>query len=194
MTEREKFTIIISNEIVKPSDAIIYLEGDGDNRVNKVIELYKNGFGKYIVFSGGVNNVSSGCYPYTNVVPLFLKSGIEENKIIGEIKSQNTKEQAGEVIKLCIKHNWKRIIIVASHYHQYRAYLTFLKAIIENGCDILIYNSPAKELEWFTETGWGKRIELLEQEFEKIEIYTAKGDLASYTEAINYQKWKEEKI
>lgn len=41
MTEREKAIAFIDNDIIKPSDAIILLEGDGLNRYPKAVELYK---------------------------------------------------------------------------------------------------------------------------------------------------------
>jgi hypothetical protein len=34
-------------------------------------------------------------------------------------------------------------------------------------------------------------VKCLEAEFVRIENYTAKGDLATFAEAIEYQKWKE---
>ena len=41
MTECEKFISVVDNDILKPSDAIILLEGDGLNRYQKAVELYK---------------------------------------------------------------------------------------------------------------------------------------------------------
>ena len=102
----------------------------------------------------------------------------------------NTHEQAVEVIQIAKNNSWKRIILVGTHYHQYRAYLTFLKEVIDSKSDIIIYNAPAKT-KWFRNDGWGKRIDLLDQEFDRIENYTKLGHLATYNEAIEYQLWKE---
>ena len=33
---------LVDNDILRPSDAIILLEGDGLNRFRKAVELYKN--------------------------------------------------------------------------------------------------------------------------------------------------------
>ena len=87
--------------------------------------------------------------------------------------------------------NWKKIILVASHEHQYRAYLTFLRQIIDSKSKIVLYNAPARDLKWFVDDGWGIRIDRLENEFNRIEKYLALGHLANFDEAIEYQKWKE---
>jgi hypothetical protein len=57
---------------------------------------------------------------------------------------------------------------------------------------LVIYNAPVRNLSWFSETGWGRRIDRLEQEFERIEKYEKLGHIATFDEVINYQKWKEE--
>jgi len=194
MTEVEKFIALVDNDLIKPSDAIILLEGDGLNRVNKTVELYKNKYANIIVFSGEIDNPGYGSYIAKKVLPVLLSKGIPEGSIIHESRSTNTREQAVEVIKLSIKNNWKRIILVASHYHQYRAYLTFLKVLHEQKLNLIIYNAQAKDLKWFEETGWGKRIDLLENEFKRINEYSKLNHIASYQSAIEYQIWKEEQI
>ena len=81
---------------------------------------------------------------------------------------------------------------MASGFHQPRAFLTFLRAMKEAGLKIQIFNAPAKGLPWFKKTSLGKtRLELLEEEFAKIEKYAKEGHLVPLQEAINYQKWKE---
>ncbi len=127
-------------------------------------------------------------------MPLILKTGFPADCLIHEDKSLNTREQAIEICKLALKHNWSRLILVASSEHQYRAYLTFLKEIIDSKSKVLLYNSPVKNLKWFTESDWGVRMNRLEQEFHKIEKYGLMGHLANFEEAISYQKWKEEQV
>ena len=80
-------------------------------------------------------------------------------------------------------------MLIASNYHQYRAYLTFLKCMEDANLLIEIMNAPAR-LKWFEENNWGRRIEILDLEFEKIEKYSH--HLSTYEKAIEYQKWKEQ--
>jgi uncharacterized SAM-binding protein YcdF (DUF218 family) len=194
LTPKEKFIVLLNNDLLKPANAIILLEGDGDSRVEKTVELYKNDFAKTVVFSGGIYKPETGCIPSEFILPLLIKKGINNKDIILENKSQNTREQAVEVIDLAIEKNWRSIILVASHYHQFRAFLTFLQVLKEKKCEMIIYNAPASNLSWFSETCWGERANLLDLEFEKIEKYALKGHIASYEHAIGYMKWKEKII
>lgn len=191
ITVREKFIAIVNNDICEESDAIVLLEGDGFNRYLHAVNLYKKGFAPKIVFSGNVVNYSYGSYPFSEILPKILNLGVPETDIIFENRSNHTQEQSQEVFELSKKNNWKRIILVASPEHQYRAYLTFLKTILENDAKLKIYNSTASNLKWFVNSNWGNPFERLTQEFERIEKYTKLGHLATYDEAITYQKWKE---
>lgn len=192
MNLREKLIILVDNDCIRKSDAIILLEGDGLNRVPKAVELFLSGFADQIVFSGGITNLAYGSFPYSMAYPELIHAGIPPEVIIHESISQNTREQAIEIIKLAILNGWKKLILVASHYHQYRAYLTLLKEIADTNSTILLYNAPAKNLEWFEETGWGNRYDLLDNEFDRIEKYTKLSHLVTINEAIDYQRWKEQ--
>lgn len=194
MTNREKCIAIIDNDCLKKSDAIVLLEGDGFYRYNKAVGLYNEGWANKIIFSGGITDYEYGSFPFSDVIPLVLKEGVPEESIIHEDKSKNTKEQAVQVLKLAKKNSWKKLILVASHEHQYRAYMTFLREVIDLNSGIILYNSPARNLGWFNDSGWGLRFDRLEKEFDRIDKYYQLGHLASYEEVINYQRWKEQQI
>lgn len=192
ITERETVMALVDGDSIRQSDAIILLEGDGLNRYQHAVQLYKDGFAPIIVFSGGTTNYDYGSHPYADIKPLILEAGVLESDLYHESVSLHTKQQADEVIRLCIERNWKRIILVGSHYHQCRAYLTFLKSMFDAGHKMSIYNSPVRELSWFSTNVWGSRLDCLKGEFERIERYFLQGDLVSYQEAIDYQEWKEQ--
>lgn len=189
MTSIEKFIILISNEVIKKSDAIILLEGDGLSRVNHSVSLYKKKIANRIVFSGNLIDHENGSYPFSYVHPILIANGVNSLDIYHENISKNTHEQAVEIVKLAKNNSWSKIIIVASHYHQYRAYLTFLKIVLNTYPELQIFNSPERNLNWFENNDWGSRFDLLKIEFEKIQQYNL--HLASFDEAIEYQKWKE---
>jgi uncharacterized SAM-binding protein YcdF (DUF218 family) len=191
MTDYEKLLVIVHNDALVKADAIVLLEGDGLNRLNKAAELYKNGYAPAVVFSGGITDYSYGSYPFKDCLPKLIELGVKSEDIIHEDKSLNTKEQAINVNRLAMERGWKRLILTASPYHQCRAYLTFLKNM---NPDIILMNVSADNLSWFGKEEWGKRFDLLEQEQRRIEKYTAQGDLATVEEAINYQKWKEQEL
>lgn len=191
MTEREIVIALVDNDGLKKSDAIVLLEGDGLNRYEKAVTLYKQNWASRIIFSGGIVDYEYGSFPFSDVLPHMLIKGVPESDIIHEDKSLNTREQAVEVINLAVSNGWNRLILVATHEHQYRAYLTFLRVVLDTGSNIILYNSPVRNLTWFTSNPWGRRIDRLKQEFDRIDKYSGLGHLATYEEAIIYQEWKE---
>jgi len=182
---------IVYNDLIKKSDAVVCLEGDGYSRINQSVKIFKDGLAKNILISGGFTGLPPFTIPAGKMSKRILKS-IPKNRIIIEENSKNTYEQGREVMKIIKNRKWKRIILVASHFHQPRAYLTFLKTMEDANLKIQIFNAPARDSSWFDKTSLGlSRLELLEEEFKKIDKYTRKGHLASIDEAIKYQKWKE---
>lgn len=188
MTNKELFLILTNSCKITFADAVILLEGDGYSRISKAVSLIKEGWAKTLVFSGGIDNESVGSFTLEKCKTKIVDAGFDINNIIHESNSQNTREQALEVIELCLKNNWKKIILVASHYHQYRAFLTFLKVLEEKELldRIHIMNSPAI-LDWFEESHSGnKRFDLLNDEFDKIEKYRLNSHVSSFDSAVKY--------
>lgn len=191
ITDREKIIAIVDNDCLMKSDAAILLEGDGFNRFQKAVELYERGLVSKVVFSGNIIDKDYGSYPYEEVKPFLLNGGVTEEDLIHEDKSLNTREQAVEVVKLALEKGWKKLVLVASHEHQYRAYLTFLREVLDTNSGLILYNAPVRNLNWFIDHGWGVRFDRLAAEFDRIERYSEKGHLANAQEVIEYQKWKE---
>lgn len=191
ITGREQIMAIVDNDCLMPSDAAILLEGDGFYRFQKAVELYKQSTVKKIVFSGNVVDRDYGSYPFEEIKPFIVSQGVPECDLIHEDRSLNTREQAIEIVKMAKERGWKKLALVASHEHQYRAYLTFLREVIDTNCGMVLYNAPVRNLNWFVNSGWGIRFDRLKAEFDRIEKYTELGHLASAEEVIEYQKWKE---
>jgi len=190
VTDREKFIALTGNDRLSKADVIVLLEGDGQARISHAVELFRTGYAGLILFSGGIDKPEYGSYPLNSLLPEILSLGVPENCIVREVQSLNTREQAENVSRLAVKNGWSRLILVASHYHQYRAFLTFLKVMEEMHLDrkLLLFNSPARP-DWFEETQYGQRFQLLEMEFRKIEEYFSSGHIATYKSAIDFLKW-----
>ena len=191
ITDREKILAIVDNDCLTPSDAVILLEGDGFFRFRKAVDLYKRGMAKKIVFSGNIIDKDYGSFPFEEVKPFILEGGVPEEDLVHEDVSQHTRQQAVEVVKMAMANGWKKLALVASHEHQYRAYLTFLREVLDTKSGLILYNAPVRNLNWFVDSGWGIRFERLSAEFDRIERYSAMGHLANADEVIEYQKWKE---
>ncbi len=175
-------SLLVSNDVLKKSDAIVVLEGDYYRRPDHAVRLFREGWSKIIVVSGGLNNPSGGSFPARILARRLRRAGVPRKNLILEDKSLNTREQAVEIMKLAKGRSWKKIILVASHFHQFRAFLTFLKAMRGKKTKIKIYNSPAM---YYSPS----LAELLESEFSKIKKY--KKDVASCKDGIKYVKWRD---
>ena len=191
ITDREIIMASVDNDCLTKSAAAILLEGDGFFRFQKAVDLYNKGTVSKIVFSGNIIDKSYGSFPFEEIKPFIVKGGVPEKDLIHEDKSLNTRQQAVEIVKMAIKNEWKKLALVASHEHQYRAYLTFLREVLDTKSGIILYNAPARNLNWFIDDGWGTRFERLSVEFERMEKYSAIGHLANMQEVVEYQKWKE---
>ena len=191
ITNREIIMAIVDNDCLTKSDVAVLLEGDGFFRFQKAVDLYNSGLVSKVVFSGNIIDRDYGSYPFEEVKPFLLKGGIKEEDLIHENKSLHTRQQAIEIVKMAKEKGWKKLALVASHEHQYRAYLTFLREVLDSKSDIILYNAPVRNLNWFIDSGWGIRFDRLAGEFERIEKYSALGHLATADEVIEYQKWKE---
>ena len=191
ITDREIILSIIDNDCFTQSDAAILLEGDGLFRFQKAVDLFKQGLVNKIVFSGNIVQKDYGSYPYEDVKPYILQQGVPAESLIHENVSLNTRQQAVEVVKIAMDNGWTKLALVASHEHQYRAYLTFLREVLDTKSGIILYNVPVRNLSWFVDSGWGMRIDRLKAEFDRIEKYTELGHLATAEEVISYQIWKE---
>lgn len=191
ITGREQIIAIVDNDCFTKSDAVILLEGDGFNRVQKAVELYIKGMVGKIVFSGNVVDKAYGSYPFEEIQPYIVNAGVPAEDLVHEDKSQHTRQQAVEIVRMAIEKGWKKLALLASHEHQYRAYLTFLREVLDSRSGIILYNTPARNLNWFIDNGWGVRFDRLTAEFDRIEKYAQMGHLANAKEVIEYQKWKE---
>lgn len=190
MTDREQFIILLDTDNVSRSDAIILLEGDGFSRYREAVRLYKEGIAPVICFSGNYDDEVSGAFTYDKIKPLILSEGVLEGHLEFEAVSKNTYEQAVEVVRIARERRWSRIVLVASHYHSYRAFLTFLCVQKDMYPALVLDMASVKDLDWYEETGYGVRLDLLDLEFQKIDVYQKQNNVATYREGIEYLKWK----
>lgn len=191
MTLREKFIVLVGNEPLSKADSVVLLEGDGFHRIRKAHELYQAGWAPLILVSGGIEAPDRGSYPAAQMADKLTGLGVPRNCILLEDRSLHTRHQAEEVMTIAQQRGWRDILLVASNYHQYRAYLTFLRVAQERGLELRIVNAPARDLAWFEKLPWGSRVDLLDQEFEKIEEYARLGHVATFEEALQHQRAKE---
>lgn len=190
MIDRELFCAMLANAPLLESDAAIVLCGeDAEARLQTAAGLMGHGDGgaRHVLLSCGKSDppaVMSAKDAHKKALTLGLAPG----KVSLENESQNTHEQAVACLSFAAGREWKRIILIASPYHQYRAFLTFLAVLQRQGLDkaIQMISLPASHVPWSgkPEGVFHTRLELLEAEFAKCDEYGE--HVATWREGIEY--------
>lgn len=138
------------------SDAIVAVSGGNTQlRTAEAIQLYQNGWGNYLVFSGAAKD-DTGPSNAAVMRAQALRAGVASSNIIIDETSRTTHENAQNVDALFKQNNINSVIVVTSPYHQRRAGLEFHQKL-EN---IQVKNHPVDNDSdwtwywWVTPRGW----------------------------------------
>ena len=192
-TTREQFLAILPNGPLLRADAAVVLCGeDADPRRQIAAHLVVSDGARNVVLSGGKSEPPRW-QSAEDVAPELMGDGVAFNKIRLDTTSQNTREQAENVIDMAVDEGWKRLLLIASPYHSYRAFLTFLRVLRDRELDrkIQITILPASQVPWWqSPTGMDEtRAELLDVDLAKVEEY---GDhVSSYEDGLAYLEYWE---
>jgi uncharacterized SAM-binding protein YcdF (DUF218 family) len=187
MTVQEEFVSLLQKQPLKQGDVIFVLQGDGVNRAAHAAKLFREGSAPLVAIVGSANNRAYGSFPSGAVRDEMLHLGIPESAILFEEIAPHTLAEAKQAMQLAQEKGWKTILVLTSPHHQYRAFLTFLKAMRDADMHVELVNAVAP-LSMTEENPWGRRADLMEKEFDKIVEYQKQGDVASYDDGIKYLK------
>ena len=124
-------------DVPQKADAIIVLSGDAEPyymRTKKAVELYREGYSRYIIFTGYGTAGDSAEF----LSRIAAHYGIPRSAIIIEPYARSTYENFSFSRPMIIRHGFRSILIVTSPYHQLRAYLVAKKVF--RGTGIRIYS------------------------------------------------------
>lgn len=133
------------------ADAIVAISGDTGPRVVAAVDLWKQGYAKVLVFSGGSldpDSAPSGELMKRQAVRL----GVPERAIVVEPEAATTQENARNVARLMHQAGLRSAILVTSPYHQRRASLHFAREMSRYGITFL--NRPAVDPRWDKSRWW----------------------------------------
>jgi len=107
------------------ADAIVAVSGgDTSGRAQEAIELYQNGWGKYLIFSGAAAD-KTGPSNAEVMKRQAIEAGVDESVILTEDTSVNTAENAAETKSIFDSMGITSAILVTSSYHERRAVIEF---------------------------------------------------------------------
>lgn len=139
-----------------PADAVVAISGgDTDARTNEAIRLFKNGWGKYLIFSGAAVDKSGPSNAFV-MKQIAIDAGVSETLIYIDEKAETTKENALNLNDVFKDLGVNKIVLVTSGYHQRRAQLEFEK--YTNNVEIISHPIASDKdwsiVWWLTPRGW----------------------------------------
>lgn len=169
--------IFVENKI-ENSDIIIVPGTFRIEIISKALQVYKQGYAKYILTTGGALN-ENGVSESQFQKEYLIGSGVRKENVFNESKSTNTKENAVYAKKLLDmeKIDYGKIILISKTYHSRRILMTFKETFPKS--DILIV--PVVDDRNITKDNWFKDKEKsakVMEEVQKIGEYYLKGDLS----------------
>ena len=199
ITAREEYCAALVNMPLRYADVIVVLAGeDWEPRIQVAKAIKKQHEGDTpVLVAGGIDDPPR--YADAEGLAKFLRGAdVSPRHIIIENESQNTREQALNVIRMATENEWRALVLVASPYHIYRAHLTFVRVLQDAGLLEQVWvqavptgNVPGADVPWFgpPEGMEEARISLLGVEFAKIEEYAE--HVATYEEGLTYLEYWE---
>ena len=181
--EQNKLIELLIKQRPQKADAIVLLAGDRFHRVPKTAELFHAGYAPVVVLTSNADNWDYGSLPSSRLVAELKDLDVPEEAIIWEETAAHTRAEADSTLRIAKERGWKTLLIVTTEYHQYRAFLTWLKAIEDHGMDTTLIMASVEEYPSFHND---TREDALIREFDRIAQYQTKGDVSSYPSGIEY--------
>jgi uncharacterized SAM-binding protein YcdF (DUF218 family) len=135
----------------RASDAIVVISGDEQMaRFAEGVNLYEQGFGKYLVFSGAA--FDNGTSNADVMRGLAVDRGVPDAAILEEPLGEDTWGNAVYTRQVLEDHSLQSAILVTSPYHLRRAQETFDAAYAGSGIQLMVHAAP--DSEWRKLSWW----------------------------------------
>jgi uncharacterized SAM-binding protein YcdF (DUF218 family) len=123
---------------------------------------------------------------------LGISSRIIEEVPVEPTPTLNTLIEAESLMQHAKNKNYSSIIVVATPFHQERAFMTAVSVAIRDYSELCLYSYPGRALSWDEQVAHSQgtvvatRAELIWGEQGRIRKYQKKGDLAAYSQVLAY--------
>lgn len=143
---KEAGSFLVINENPVKADIIIVLSGGGIERLDKGVQLYRDGYAPYFMISNGQED---------NLFQAALIKGVPLNSVMLENKARSTLENAIYTIDIMTKHKLKSALIVSSNFHMRRVKMNFAKAVKDK--EITLWYISADDLQYQPSQWWATK-------------------------------------
>lgn len=199
---REQFAAVLASAPLVRCDAMLVCAGeDAEPRLRMACALMAQGGAPQMVLSGGIHDPPHKLGARA-LGPKAIGFGVAFDRLVIDEASKHTRDQAVYITQLAKAQQWTRVLLVASPYHMPRVFLSCVQALREIEATEIVRLCPAPGQfgmapELLT-PWWGApdgmeatRLDLLTEEYLKIEAYQARGHCATYEDGLAYLKYWE---
>lgn len=145
--------ILLVSDSLEPADAAVALGGDtGAARMEKAVELYKEGLVQYIIITETNGVADTGMRESLYLLNQALAGGVRYRDIsITEVDASSTWSEAVAVRKLMLQKGWTSVIVVTDPYHTLRAKLAFRQDFRPHSLNVSVTYTPDH---WWRPSTW----------------------------------------
>lgn len=141
---------------LEKSDAIFVLCSMDTRVADRAAELYRQGYGEYVIISGGTGKLTKDVFTEPEAqlfAKIVLAAGVPADKVIIEDASTNTGENIQFTYRLLQEKGLKfgSMILVQKPYMERRTYATFKKQWPDPETKILVTSSQIAYDDYFNE-------------------------------------------
>jgi len=144
---------LIVGDRVKPSDAIVVLSGDDGERVAEAVRLYKEGYGRFLVFTKThTEDIGEGRTYSEKLMRLAIDAGVpQDSMLVTAGEASSTVEEAQAVKLLAAQRNITSILVITTPYHTRRTEIIFDREFLDTEVKVLVH---AVEDSWYKPLSW----------------------------------------
>ena len=156
------------------ADAIVVLGGNDGDRALRALGLYREGYAPKIVLTGLERGSASPPANLTWRAEYLVARGVPKSALRFEIYSENSFEEAANILELMRKQGWRTVIAVSDPPHMRRLAWTWHRVFKGSG---LGYALVASDAQWWSPGNWWRDERtgaFVITEYIKIAYYVAK--------------------
>jgi uncharacterized SAM-binding protein YcdF (DUF218 family) len=145
--------ILVIADRLQSSDAIVVLSGGDNERVKYAANLYRNGYGRYLILTETGISYPGNPKPATaRAIDLAIDQGVPEELILTpEAVVNSTADEAQIVKNTAVASDFTSLIVVTDPYHTFRTRLIFQWIFRGSGIKIMVHPTSAH---WYDSMNW----------------------------------------
>jgi uncharacterized SAM-binding protein YcdF (DUF218 family) len=133
------------------ADAIVVLGGNDGDRAWRALGLYREGYSQRIVLTGLEHGRASPPANLTWRAEYLVARGVPKSALRFEIYSENSYQEATNVLELMRKQGWNSVIAVSDPPHMRRLAWTWERVFKGSGLRYALVSSAAQ---WWSPGSW----------------------------------------